>query len=164
MLCLTCYFKSNSMKQFEDDIHKLALSQYLKAQPEFTNLVVFSSAEDFENANSVVVPDVIELYIHFLKKAGIEFIPIIKSKYPSVTILMMNINNYNQHTILADLNKREKEIVHGIVNGLSYKLIAIENNISINTVRKYIKSVYKKFKINSKAELSNIYHHHLFVY
>ena len=80
MLCLTCYFKSNSMKQFEDDIHKLALSQYLKAQPEFTNLVVFSSAEDFDNANSVVVPDVIELYIHFLKKAGIEFIPIIQIK------------------------------------------------------------------------------------
>jgi two-component system nitrate/nitrite response regulator NarP len=57
------------------------------------------------------------------------------------------------------LNEREKQIVQGIVDGLSYKLIAIKYNISIDTVRKYIKSVYKKLQINSKGELVSKFIH-----
>jgi DNA-binding NarL/FixJ family response regulator len=66
----------------------------------------------------------------------------------------------SRNTIVEDLNEREKQIVQGIVDGLSYKLIAFENNISIDTVRKYIKTVYKKLQINSKGELISKYHHH----
>ena len=62
--------------------------------------------------------------------------------------------------MVEDLNDREKQVVKGIVNGLSYKLIAIEYHVSIDTVRKYIKSVYRKLQINSKGELIAKYHHH----
>jgi|694.fasta_scaffold18805_5 DNA-binding NarL/FixJ family response regulator len=197
----------------EDEINiQLALSQYLKAQPEFTNLAVFSTAEEFENTTLLLVPDIIVLDINLPKKSGIELIPIIKNQFPEVSILMLSINNDNEsvffslqagadgylgketplekikeaiidlrnggspitpviarkvfdffnsrNTIVEDLNEREKQIVQGIVDGLSYKLIAFENNISIDTVRKYIKTVYKKLQINSKGELISKYHHH----
>jgi DNA-binding NarL/FixJ family response regulator len=196
----------------EDEINiQLALSQYLKAQPEFTNLAVFSTAEEFENTTLLLVPDIIVLDINLPKKSGIELIPIIKNKFPEVSILMLSVNNDNesvflslqagadgylgkessldkikeaiidlknggspitpviarkvfdffnsQNSVIEDLNEREKQVVKGIVNGLSYKLIAIEYHVSIDTVRKYIKSVYRKLQINSKGELIAKYHY-----
>ncbi|UTW64116.1 response regulator transcription factor [bacterium SCSIO 12741] len=56
------------------------------------------------------------------------------------------------------LTDREKDIVRGIVDGLSYKLIADRLDISIDTVRKYIRRVYRKLEINSKGELIARYH------
>jgi DNA-binding NarL/FixJ family response regulator len=58
-----------------------------------------------------------------------------------------------QHQVLEELSERESQVVRGILNGLSYKLVAAELNLSIDTVRKYIKSIYRKLHINSKGEL-----------
>jgi DNA-binding NarL/FixJ family response regulator len=58
-----------------------------------------------------------------------------------------------QHQVLEELSERESQVVKGILNGLSYKLVAAELNLSIDTVRKYIKSIYRKLQINSKGEL-----------
>ena len=55
----------------------------------------------------------------------------------------------SQYSLFDELNNREKQIVEGIIDGLSYKLIADKYQISIDTVRKYIKSVYKEqIKLN----------------
>jgi len=51
------------------------------------------------------------------------------------------------------LTPKEKEIVIGLVDGLSYKLLADRMNISIDTIRFHIKNVYKKLQVNSKAEV-----------
>ena len=37
------------------------------------------------------------------------------------------------------------------------KMISDEMQISINTIRTYIQSIYKKLKVKSDLELSNIY-------
>ncbi|MFN5149353.1 MAG: response regulator [Flavobacteriia bacterium] len=58
--------------------------------------------------------------------------------------------------ITKQLTDREKDIVNGIIDGLSYKLIADRYNIALDTVRMNVKSVYRKLKINSKAELFKI--------
>ena len=58
--------------------------------------------------------------------------------------------------ITKQLTDREKDIVNGIVDGLSYKLIADRHDIALDTVRMNVKSVYRKLKINSKAELFKI--------
>lgn len=55
------------------------------------------------------------------------------------------------------LSSRETEVVNGILDGLSYKMIADRYEISIDTVRFHIKSIYRKLKINSKSELFNIF-------
>ncbi|AYA38341.1 DNA-binding response regulator [Hymenobacter oligotrophus] len=53
------------------------------------------------------------------------------------------------------LTPREQQIVEALEQGLSYKLVADRLGISINTVRAYIRTVYDKLQINSKAELLN---------
>ena len=50
------------------------------------------------------------------------------------------------------LSEREKEVLQFLVNGFSYKMIASEMNISIDTVRSHIKKIYEKLHVNSKSE------------
>lgn len=52
-----------------------------------------------------------------------------------------------------NLTPRQEQIVQGLVDGLSYKLIADKYMISVETVRDHIKKIYKKLHVNSKAEV-----------
>jgi DNA-binding NarL/FixJ family response regulator len=56
------------------------------------------------------------------------------------------------------LSPREDEVVKGLIDGLSYKLIAARLDVSIDTIRKHIKNIYGKLQINSKGELLAKYH------
>ena len=47
---------------------------------------------------------------------------------------------------------RELQIVKGLVSGYSYKAIASELFISIDTVRSHIRRIYEKLHVNSKTE------------
>jgi DNA-binding NarL/FixJ family response regulator len=51
-----------------------------------------------------------------------------------------------------NLTDREKEILSCLVEGMSYKLIADECTISIDTVNVHIKNIYKKLQVHSKSE------------
>ena len=51
-----------------------------------------------------------------------------------------------------NLSDREKQVLSLLVNGYSYKMIAAEMNISIDTVRSHIKKIYEKLHVNSKSE------------
>lgn len=53
----------------------------------------------------------------------------------------------------SPLTDKEKEIVLSLVDGLSYKMIANRECISIETVRTHIKNIYKKLHVHSKAEV-----------
>lgn len=50
------------------------------------------------------------------------------------------------------LSEREKQVLQLLVNGYSYKMIASEMFISIDTVRSHIKKIYEKLHVNSKSE------------
>lgn len=50
------------------------------------------------------------------------------------------------------LSPRELDILKGLVKGYSYKLIADELFISIDTVRSHIRHIYEKLHVNSKTE------------
>ena len=51
------------------------------------------------------------------------------------------------------LTPREQQVVQGIEDGLSYKLIAARLSISVDTVRNFIRIVYRKLPVNSKGEV-----------
>ena len=51
-----------------------------------------------------------------------------------------------------NLSAREQDILKGLVAGYSYKLIADELFISIDTVRSHIRHIYDKLQVNSKTE------------
>jgi DNA-binding NarL/FixJ family response regulator len=50
------------------------------------------------------------------------------------------------------LSEREQQVLQFLVNGYSYKMIATEMFISIDTVRSHIKKIYEKLHVNSKSE------------
>ena len=54
--------------------------------------------------------------------------------------------------VKSPLTQKEKEVVLGLVDGLSYKMIADRMNVSIDTIRFHIKNIYKKLNVNSKSE------------
>ena len=51
-----------------------------------------------------------------------------------------------------NLSEREKQVLQLLVSGYSYKMIAAEMFISIDTVRSHIKKIYEKLHVNSKSE------------
>ena len=51
-----------------------------------------------------------------------------------------------------NLSDREKQVLQLLVNGYSYKMIAAEMFIAIDTVRSHIKKIYEKLHVNSKSE------------
>lgn len=53
----------------------------------------------------------------------------------------------------STLTLREQQVVEGLVDGLSYKLIADRYSLSTETVRFHIKNIYKKLHVNSKSEV-----------
>ena len=51
-----------------------------------------------------------------------------------------------------NLSQKETSILHFLVNGYSYKMIASELSISIDTVRFHIKKIYDKLHVHSATE------------
>jgi DNA-binding NarL/FixJ family response regulator len=51
------------------------------------------------------------------------------------------------------LTPREKDVLSCLVNGLSYKMIASDLNISYETVRSHVKKIYEKLHVASLTEV-----------
>jgi DNA-binding NarL/FixJ family response regulator len=51
-----------------------------------------------------------------------------------------------------NLSDRETEVLNHLVTGDSYKMIATNCNLSIDTVKSHIKHIYHKLHVNSKSE------------
>lgn len=58
----------------------------------------------------------------------------------------------NHKQMLELLTTRETEILEYVVKGFSYKMIASELDISVETIRSHIKKIYKKLQVNSATE------------
>ena len=71
---------------------------------------------------------------------------------PKIARMVISFFN-NPRTVVEKLTSRENDIVKGILDGLSYKMIADRHEIAIDTVRMNVKKVYRKLRINSKSEL-----------
>ena len=53
----------------------------------------------------------------------------------------------------SPLTDKEKEVVMALVDGLSYKMIADKQRVSIETVRTHIKHIYTKLHVHCKADV-----------
>ena len=60
--------------------------------------------------------------------------------------------NYSPPDGKINLNKRETEVLEGLVEGLTYKMIGEKHFIAVDTVRNYIRSIYEKLQVNSRSE------------
>lgn len=74
--------------------------------------------------------------------------------YMTPNIARKVVSFFNTKSLLGEkLTSREKDILEGLLDGLSYKLIGDKFGIGINTVRMNITKIYRKLNINSKGEL-----------
>ncbi len=55
----------------------------------------------------------------------------------------------------GELSPRELQVIQGLTDGLSYKMIADRLSVSIDTIRTHIKNIYRKLQVNSKTEVLN---------
>ncbi|HET9054353.1 MAG TPA: response regulator transcription factor [Cyclobacteriaceae bacterium] len=73
----------------------------------------------------------------------------------SPSIARMVLASMQQKTAIENpyqLTVREKEVLTSLSKGNSYKLIASEFDISIDTVRTHIKKIYEKLHVHSQTE------------
>ncbi len=56
------------------------------------------------------------------------------------------------------MSKRERDVLAGLVDGQSYKQIAYELDISMDTVRTYIRRLYRKLGVHSAVEAVTLAH------
>lgn len=73
---------------------------------------------------------------------------------PSIArkVLQMPFAMHSDNTSEYNLSQREIEIMKLLSKGLSYKMVAEELFISIDTVRSYIKRIYEKLHVHSITE------------
>ncbi len=64
-------------------------------------------------------------------------------------LLKLNYTNTKEKIVL---NKRETEVLEGLVEGLTYKMIGVKYFISVDTVRTYIRGIYEKLMVHSRSE------------
>ncbi len=63
-------------------------------------------------------------------------------------------NGHSKDLEQYKLTKRETEILHLLISGKSYKQIADECNISVQTLFSHTKNIYNKLNIHSRAEIA----------
>ena len=57
----------------------------------------------------------------------------------------------------SGLTEREKEILHLLIEGLSYKELSAKIFISVETLNSHIKNIYRKLNVHSRSELTAKY-------
>jgi|SRR5215471_9500167 len=95
-----------------------------------------------------VTPAKIIEAIHETYKGGAPMTPSIAEK----VLTMFRTQTQQAQAEKIDLSDREKEILALLVKGKSYKMIAAECFISIDTVSTHIKNIYEKLHVHSKSE------------
>lgn len=65
-----------------------------------------------------------------------------------MVIASMQLPNPNRY----ELTPREKDVLSSMARGNSYKLIAAEFEISVDTVRTHLKKIYEKLQVHSQTE------------
>lgn len=66
------------------------------------------------------------------------------------------ISQFGRAVKFANLSERESQVASLLLQGKTYRKIAGELYISENTVKYYVKNIYSKFNIQSRAELIDI--------
>jgi DNA-binding NarL/FixJ family response regulator len=86
--------------------------------------------------------------IQEIHEGGAPMTPSIASK----VLKMFKSQNISVKSQTDELTLREKEILSCLVEGMSYKMIAENCFISIDTVNNHIRNIYKKLQVHSKGE------------
>lgn len=139
----------------------------LRNNNKFVPVIIFTVFEDDENIFNAICAGA----DGYLLKKNFEQIPaaihdVMSGGAPMTSSVAKKVLSFvprtkqDQPNDLSTLSKREAEILAFIVQGYSYKMIAGELFISVETVRSHIKKIYKKLQVNSATGAVFKYNQH----
>lgn len=67
----------------------------------------------------------------------------------------MNSSTLSMDKPIHLLTTKEKEVLQQLSKGLTYKEISTKMEVSSETVKKHLKNIYKKLKVQNKIEALN---------
>lgn len=85
---------------------------------------------------------------------GVPMSPVIARK----VLRLVSGRKPRQLTELNALSARETDVLRTLSKGFSYKMVAAELDISIETVRTYVKRIYEKLHVHSATEAVSKWH------
>ena len=88
--------------------------------------------------------------LEYITEASTGGAPMTASVATQVLKMFSSMNNIKGDDY--NLSDREKQVLQLLVEGYSYKMIASDMFIAIDTVRSHIKKIYEKLHVNSKSE------------
>jgi DNA-binding NarL/FixJ family response regulator len=91
---------------------------------------ILEAIEDVQNGGAPMTPAIARKVLEFLPKA-------------------------NKTNELDKLSAREQEILKVLIKGNSYKMVAAQLNISLETVRSFIRKIYNKLQVHSLQEAAS---------
>ena len=127
------------------DLPVLMLTGFEDDEKVFASLCAGANGYVLKNAN---MESLIQ-YIEEVYSGGAPMTPVIARKVLTQFTRLQpeKVNNEDYH-----LSSREIDVLHLLVKGRSYKMIADELNISYETVHSHIRKIYKKLQVNSVGE------------
>jgi DNA-binding NarL/FixJ family response regulator len=131
------------IRHFDIDVHILMLTVFDTNEKIFDALCAGASGYLLKKTT----PSKIAEAINDVYTGGTPMTPQIAKKV---------LSHFSTHPLkskkLYNLTEREKDILFNLTQGKSYKMIATQLQISIDTVRFYIKQTYLKLQVNSAPE------------
>lgn len=144
------------------DVDGITCTGKLKMIPAFqkTNVIVLSVLQNTDKVMEAILagasgyllkseaPENILAAIHQVHRGGSPMSSDIARK----VLDNIRLNNKQHAQQKIELNTREMEVLTGLVDGLSYKMIGDKYAMATDTVRGYIKRIYEKLQVNSRSQ------------
>ncbi|WP_282777600.1 DNA-binding response regulator [Phaeodactylibacter xiamenensis] len=105
-------------------------------------------------------PDLLIRAIHIIMEGGF-FLSSQPASQIKAMLLQSAVDNQQEHTqqqLISQygLNERELEAAKWLAQGLTYEEVGTKMFLSVNTVRHYVRVLYKKLNVNNKTQLRNM--------
>lgn len=99
-----------------------------------------------------------EAIINLLNEEGAPMSPsIARRAYNLLMNAKVEIKETPANELDYNLTDREKEILLKLIDGLEYKEIAQDINVSPNTIRNHVTKIYKKLHVTSRAQAMKLF-------
>ncbi len=72
---------------------------------------------------------------------------------PEIARKIIQFFEKSKSQIKSPLTDKEKQIVAGMVDGQSFKMIALNLGNTLDTIKSHAKNIYRKLQVNSKSEV-----------
>lgn len=72
---------------------------------------------------------------------------------PDIARKVLDFFEKQKRKVESPLTEKEKQIVAGMVDGQSFKMIAANLGNTLDTIKSHAKNIYRKLQVNSKAEV-----------